>query len=117
SPSNAGPGGWATPDKTSARAVRKRLGGVSFETRFDFYSNRLDRARRRVARAFCRAAAEATAEAAAEKAHAGREADADPHARHARGGGAGGHADQKRLEFHLRLRQGRKRPRMSVREA
>ena len=55
----------------------KSLGGVSFETRFDFYRNFLDRARRRVASALHPEAAEATTEAAAEKAHAGREADAD----------------------------------------
>src|SRR4030095_1767443 len=98
----------AAPERTSGRSRLKTLGGVSFETRFDFYPNCLDRARRSVASALHRAA-EATTEAAAEKAHARHEADADADARHAGGGVGGGRADQKRLEFHLHIRQGRQR--------
>ena len=79
SPSNSGADGGGRNRENERRRRLKTLGGVSFETRFNFYPSRLDRARRRVASALHRAA-EATTEAAPEKAHEGREANPDSHA-------------------------------------
>jgi len=70
----------AAAERTGGRSRLKTLGGVSFETRFDFYRNCFERARRRVASALHPEAAEATTEAAPEKAHEGREANPDSHA-------------------------------------